>query len=89
MLSLPSKPWKTIRLDALGEGEFRLTFVTKLENEQQFDEIIDQDIQASLGPQDRIGERDWPSLGVVLNISDLAAFKRKLVFASIMIDTND
>ena len=86
MLSLPSKPWKTVKLDELGEGVISLTFLSELENERQFEEIVDADIVASLGPEDRIGERDWPSRSVNLTISDLAAFKRKLVYASIMIE---
>jgi hypothetical protein len=89
MLSLPSKPWKTVALDELGHGEIRLTFVSQLTDEAQFDEVIEQDIAASMGPEDRLGERDWPSRSVSLTVSDLRAFKRKLIFACIMIENDD
>ena len=89
MLSLPSKPWKMVRLDELGEGGIRLTFVSELESELQFEEVVEEDIVASLGPQDRIGERHWPSRSVSLTTADLDAFKRNLVYASIMIENDD
>ncbi len=87
MLSLPSKPWKKVKIDALGEQVFRVTFLTELENEAQFLEIIGEDIASSLGERDRLGEPDWQSRSVTLTTADLAAFKRKLIYASIMIET--
>ena len=89
MQSLPSKPWKKVTIDELGEGGIRVTFLSELENEAQFEAVIEEDIVASLGAGDRIGERDWPSRGVTLTTSDLRAFKRKLVYASIMIENDD
>jgi|TARA_Y100000031_G_scaffold142435_1_gene171941 hypothetical protein len=89
MQSLPSKPWKKVIIDELGEDGIRLTFLSELENEAQFEEVIEEDIVASLGPDDRIGEPDWPSRSVTLTTSDLRAFKRKLVYASIMIENDD
>ncbi len=86
MLSLPSKPWKRVRIDALGGDEYRITFVSPLEDEAQFREAVDEDIAASLGPNDRLGEPDWPSRSVTVNTADLAALKRKLVYASIMVE---
>ncbi|MDP6172814.1 MAG: hypothetical protein QGF09_01440 [Rhodospirillales bacterium] len=85
MLSLPSKPWKKVKLEELEDGRFRLKFVSGLESEQQFDEVVDEDLVQSLGTEDRIEERDGPSRSLVLSIADLANFKRKLIFASIMI----
>ena len=89
MQSLPSKPWKKVTLDELGQGGVRLTFLSEFESELLFQVIIIEDIVTSLGPEDRIGERDWPSRSVTLTTSDLAAFKRNLVFASIMIVSDD
>lgn len=89
MLSLPSKPWRTVALNELEQGEIRLAFISEMEDEAQFDKVIEQDIVASMGPEDRIGERDWPSRSVSLTLSDLRAFKRKLVFACIMIENDD
>lgn len=87
MLSLPSKPWKKVKIDALGGNEYRITFVSPLDDEEQFGEVIEEDIVASLGEQDRLGDRDWPSRSVTLTTADLPAFKRKLIYASIMIET--
>ena len=87
MLSLPSKPWKKVKIDALGGDEYRITFVSPLDNETQFNEVIEEDIVASLGAQDRLGDRDWPSRSVKLTTADMPAFKRKLIYASIMIET--
>ncbi len=87
MLSLPSKPWKRVKIDALGGDEYRISFVSPLDDEAQFREAIEQDIVASLGEKDRLGTPDWPSRSLTLNTADLAAFKRKLVYASIMIET--
>lgn len=86
MLSLPSKPWKKVKIDALGDQVFRITFLTELENEAQFIEVIGEDIASSLGEQDSLGEPDWQSRSVTLTTADLDAFRRKLIFASIMIE---
>jgi hypothetical protein len=89
MQSLPSKPWKKVRMDELGQGEIRLTFLSEFGSELLFHVVIEEDIVASLGPEDLIGERDWPSRSVTLTTTDLDAFKRNLVFASIMIENDD
>lgn len=86
MLSLPSKPWKKVKIDALGDQVFRITFLSELENEAQFLEVIGEDIASSLGERDRLGEPDWRSRSVTLTTADLDAFRRKLIFASIMIE---
>lgn len=87
MLSLPSKPWKKIKIETLGEQEFRITFLSPLADEAQFLEVIEEDLGASIGEQDRLGQPDWPSRSVMLSTVDLAAFKRKLVYACIMIES--
>ena len=87
MLSLPSKPWKKVKIDPLGEQEYRITFLSPLDDEAQFLEIVEDDLGSSLGERDRLGEPDWPSRSVTLSTPDLAAVKRKLVYASIMIET--
>ena len=87
MLSLPSKPWKKVRIDQLGEQEYRITFLSPLDDEAQFLAVIEEDIVWSLGERDRLGKPDWPSRSVTLSIHDLAAFKRDLIYSSIMIET--
>ena len=87
MLSLPSKPWKKVRIDQLGEQEYRITFVSPLDSEVHFLETVEEDLGSSIGERDRLGKPDWESRSVTLTTADLAAFKRKLVYASIMIET--
>ncbi len=89
MLSLPSKPWKKVRISELGDRHFRITFVTELENEAQFREILEEDIVASLGLQDRMGAADWPTRSVVITTPNLPALKRNLVYASIMVESHE
>jgi hypothetical protein len=86
VLSLPSKPWKKVRISELGERNFQITFVTELENEAQFREIIEEDIAVSLGPQDSLGAADWVSRSVIITTADLTVLKRNLVYASIMVE---
>lgn len=88
MLSLPSKPWKKVRISELGDNNFRITIVTELENEQQFAAIIEEDIAASLGSGDRMRAVDWPSRSVVVTTADLPALKRNLVYSSIMVEVS-
>jgi len=87
MLSLPSKPWKKVKIDALGSDQYRITFVSPLADEAEFDESVDEDIASCLAGQDSLGAADWPSRSVVVTTTDLDALKRKLVYASIMVET--
>lgn len=86
MLSLPSKPWKRVRIDELGEDELRLSFLSELESEAQFEEVIQKDIVPSLDAKDRLIARDWPSRSVVVHTPNPKMFKRNLVFACIMVE---
>lgn len=86
MLSLPSKPWKKVRIDELVDDEYRVIFLSELEGEAQFEEIVEEDIVASLGELDRVVARDWTSRSVVVKSPDPSAFKRNLVFACIMVE---
>ncbi len=86
MLSLPSKPWKKVKLEPLGEDQYRITFLSPFEEKAQFLAVIEADIAAGLGEGDRLGEPDWPSRSVTMWTADLPSFDRKLVFASIIIE---
>jgi hypothetical protein len=76
-----------VKIAQLGEQEYRITFISPLESEAQFLEVVEEDLGSSIGEGDGLGESDWPSRSVTLTIADLAAFKRKLIYASIMIET--
>ena len=88
MISLPSKPWKKVKIDALAGNEFRITFVSGLSDEADFREAIDEDIASCLGDQDSLGTADWPSRSVTVTTVDFDTLKHKLVYASIMIETS-
>lgn len=86
MISLPSKPWKKVRLeDAAGQG-LRIVFLTELPTEQAFLEAVEKDLRPCLGLQDELGEPDWASRSVLLKTQDLPTFKRNLVFACVMVE---
>jgi hypothetical protein len=87
MISLPSKPWKKVRIVALPEPRYRIVFLTDLPAEADLRGVVEQDIVPSLGPLDELGTVDWPSRSVTLTTLDLPTFKRNLVFACIMVET--
>ncbi len=87
MLSLPSKPWKKVKIEVLAASEFRITFLSALDSEAQFLEMLDEDLAPCLGAQDRLRDPDWASRSVTLTTGDLAAFKRKLIYACVMVET--
>lgn len=87
MLSLPSKPWKKVRIEQLGERKYRITFVSSLADEAEFLEAVGNDLGSCVGADDALGTPDWESRSVQLSTASIAAFKRRLVFASIMVDT--
>ena len=86
MLSLPSKPWKKVKIIALPEERYRIVFLTEMSTEAALREVAEQDIAPSLGPRDELGPVDWPSRSVTLTTPDLPTFKRNLVFACIMVE---
>ncbi len=86
MLSLPSKPWKKARIEALGNDCYRLTFLSEFDSESQFAEVIEEDVIPSLGEGDRVEETDWVSRSVVVATAGVDGFKRNLIFACVMIE---
>ena len=88
MLSLPSKPWKRVRIEALAEQRYRLVFLTELPSEAEFLESIEKDLRPALAPKDSLGSPDWPARSVTLSTSDVVTFKRNLVFACVMVEPN-
>lgn len=86
MISLPSKPWKKVKIEALPEQRYRIVFVTEMPTEAEFREAVEKDIQPCLGAGDEMGTMDWPSRSVILTTRDLPTFKRNMVFACVMIE---
>jgi len=85
VISLPSKPWKKIRIEVV-EGYYRIVFVTEIADEAAFLSVIKNDIAPCLGQHDELSPPDWPSRSVTLSTSDLRTFKRNLVFACVMVE---
>ncbi len=85
MISLPSKPWKRVKIDALPEQRYRIVFLTEIATEAALREVVETDIVPCLSTRDDLGPVDWPSRSVTLTTPDLPTFKRNLVFACIMV----
>jgi hypothetical protein len=86
MLSLPSKPWKKIKLETVGKDSYRLVFLTDMATEDEFNETIGKDVVPCLTPKDSLGPADWASRSVTFTTKDLVTFKRNLVFACLMVE---
>lgn len=85
MLSLPSKPWKKVKIEAVAENRYRIVFLTEFADEAAFREAVDKDLLPALGPQDALGVPDWPARSVALETGNLPTLKRNLVFACVMV----
>jgi hypothetical protein len=86
MLSLPSKPWKKIAVQRSGEGRYLITFVSPIEDEQEFEKIIDEDLGLCLSVGDALSEPSWSARSIVLTTDDFDLFKKRLVYVCIMIE---
>lgn len=86
MLSLPSKPWKRVRLETVAERHYRIVFLTEFSGEAAFLQAVEKDIRPCLGRGDELGSPDWASCSVELKTPDLPTFKRNLVFACVMVE---
>jgi hypothetical protein len=67
VLSLPSKPWKKVKIEAVAEHRHRIVFLTEFADEAAFRGAVDEDIRPSLGVSDEVvrptGRREasrWP-----------------------------
>ena len=54
VLSLPSKPWKKVKIEALGGPRFRIVLLTDLPDEAAFLKVIGEDLRPSLGAGDAL-----------------------------------
>lgn len=86
MISLPSKPWKKVSMEALAGNDYRIVFLTEMPTEAEFFEAIEKDIRPCLGVRDELGTPDWASRSVKLTTLDLPNFKRNMVYACVMIE---
>lgn len=86
MISLPSKPWKKVKIETLAEASYRIVFQSDLASETAFFEAIDKDLRPCLGANDQLDSPDWATRSVLLNTTDLRTFKRNMVYACVMVE---
>ena len=86
MFSLPSKPWKNIKIDQEAEGLYRITILSPLKGEVEFNEIIQDDLELCLGEHDNLTDPRWDTKSITLTTKDLESFRRKLIFVCIMVE---
>ncbi len=86
MLSLPSKPWKKIKLADEGEGRYAITVLSPLRSRAAFEKFVHDGLGPCLGAEDTLSDPDWKTRNVALATGDLKAFTRKLIYANIVIE---
>jgi len=87
MLSLPSKPWKRIRVEQQSEKQYLITFVSPLEDADKFQKIIHDDLELCLNKGDELSNAGWASKSIVLTTEDFQTFKRRLVYVCVMVES--
>lgn len=84
MLSLPSKPWKKVRIEPIGEDLYRLTFVKPLPSIREFEKTV-QDLEGIISGGEKVVHKDADGRQLQVHIKDLKVFQRRLVFFNIFI----
>ncbi len=88
MLSLPSKPWKKVKLEDEGEGRYAITILSRLRSRAAFEKFVRDDLGSCLGAEDTLSDPRWKTGSVTLRTRHLKSFKRKLIYANIVIETD-
>ena len=86
MLSLPSKPWKKVKIETVSERRHRIVLLTEACSEADFLRVVEEDLRPSLGAGDALDGPDFASRSVMLTTGDLRTFRRNLVFACVMVE---
>jgi hypothetical protein len=81
MLRLPKKP--RIRIESTGDHEYRITFLGRIKNENEFNEMLDLHLESALGVGDSLKNPNWSSKSVTVSTDDIRALERRLVFFEI------
>ena len=84
MLSLPSKPWKKVKITLLQNGLYQLQFVSQIKTAREFQNILEK-IKGILVESDEVILTDFEGRKIKLRIVDFISFKRKLVFINISV----
>ncbi len=88
MLSLPSKPWKKVKLDDEGEGRYAITILSPMQDQAAFEKFVQEELRSCLGVDDTLSEPRWKTRSVTLATRNLKSFNRKLIYANIVIETD-
>lgn len=86
MLSLPSKPWKRIKVEQQSKTSYLIIFDSNIETEEEFRKTIFDDLELCLSQGDNLSDAQWSNKSVVLTTEDFQTFKRRLIYVCIMID---
>jgi hypothetical protein len=89
MLSLPSKPWKKVKIEGKKEGKYLLTFLTPIKESAEFERIIEEDLKYCLGEKDRFGPPKWKTKSIPLFTPDIQSFRRRLLYQRIFIEDDE
>ena len=89
MLSLPSKPWKKVKIEEKKEGEYRITFLTPIKESAEFERIIEEDLKYCLGEEDRFSAPQWKTMSITLFTTDIQSFRRRLIYQRIFIEDDE
>jgi hypothetical protein len=81
MLRLPKKP--KIKIEYTGDNQYRITFLGRIKNEHEFNDMLYLHIERALGIGDSLKNPNWSSKSVTISTDDIRALERRLVFFEI------
>jgi hypothetical protein len=85
MLSLPSKRWKKIELRAIEGKHYRMTFVSPIDGEEEFERIVNKDLLTCLPGPEAILKKNWKEKSIDVLVQDMDFFRQRLIFLNIII----
>jgi hypothetical protein len=81
MLRLPKKP--KIKIGRAGDNQYLITFLGRIKNEHEFNDMLYNHIEKALGVGDTLKDPHWRSKSVTISTNDIRALERRLVFFEI------
>ena len=86
MLRLPKKP--KIRIEHAGDNQYLITFLGRIKNEHEFNDMLYNHLEMALGVDDALKNPNWSSKSVTVSTDDIRALERRLVFFEISTGTS-
>jgi hypothetical protein len=81
MLRLPKKP--KIKIESSGDNQYLITFLGRIKNEHEFNDMLYNHLERTLGVGDALENPRWSSKSVTVHTEDIRALERRLVFFEI------